>query len=105
MNIKDNSVSNIVADGFPQEYIIDIPKNLIINKKEDTITVDGALYRIEVYILKFNGFVQALYDLQNNKLQDINAKAPAGMSILVDTANNKVCVVNKKDMKLLNNKH
>ena len=95
MNIKDNSVSNIVADGFPQEYVIDIPKNLIINKKEDTITVDGALYRLEVYLLKFNGFVQALYDLQNNKLQDINAKAPAGMRILVDTTNNKIHLVNE----------
>lgn len=49
--------------------------------------------------------MQALYDLQNNRLQDINAKAPAGMRILVDTTNNKIHLVNENDMKIIINKH
>ena len=50
-------------------------------------------------MLKFNGYVQAIYDINDNKLQDINIQAPAGMTAFVDTTNNKIRIINKDDIK------
>lgn len=99
IDTKNNSVSHIISEGFPQEYVIDIPQNLIINKKEGTTIIQGITYRAEIYLLKFNGHVQAIYDI-NNKLQDIDIQAPAGMTAFIDTTNNKICIVNKDDIKI-----
>ena len=102
IDMKNNSVSHIVTEGFPQEYVLDIPKNSIINKKDGTIIIKGIPYRVEVYLLKFNGHVQAIYDM-NNKLQDINIQAPAGMKAVVDTINNKIYIANKDDIQTSKN--
>lgn len=102
MDTKNNAVSHIVAEGFPQEYVIDIPQNLIIDKKEGTTIIQGTTYRVEIYLLKFNGHIQAIYDI-NNKLQDINIQAPTGMTAIVDTTNNKICIVNKDVIKIPTN--
>lgn len=102
-NTKDNSVSRIVAEGFPQEYVIDIPQNLMIDKKYGTTIIQGTMYKAEIYLLKFNGYIQAIYDIKNNKLQDINMQAPAGMMVFVDTTNNKIRIVNKDDIKMPTN--
>ena len=102
-NTKDNSVSRIVAEGFPQEYVIDIPQNLIIDKKYGTTIIQGTMYKAEIYLLKFNGYIQAIYDIKNNKLQDINMQAPAGMMVFVDTTDNKIRIVNKDDIKMPTN--
>ena len=103
LNTKNNSASNIVAEGFPQEYVIDIPQNLIIDKKDGTTIIQGITYRAEIYLLKFNGHIHAIYDINNNKLQDIDIQAPAGMTVFVDTTNNKICIVNKDDIKMPTN--
>ena len=99
IDTKNNSASHIVAEGFPQEYVIDIPQNIIINKEECTTIIQGITYRVEIYLLKFNGYVQAIYDINDNKLQDINIQAPAGMTAFVDTTNNKIRIINKDDIK------
>lgn len=99
IDIKNNSASRIVAEGFPQEYVIDIPKNSIISKKDRATIIKGIPYRVEFYLLKFNGYVQAIYDM-NNKLRDINIQAPAGMTAFVDTTNNKIGIVNKDDIQM-----
>ena len=103
LNTKNNSASNIVAEGFPQEYVIDIPQNLIIDKKDGTTIIQGITYRAEIYLLKFNGHIHAIYDINNNKLQDIDIQAPAGMTVFVDTTNNKICIVTKDDIKMPTN--
>lgn len=97
IDAEKGSVSNVVAEGFPQEYVIDIPQNLLINKKDDMTMIQGVTYRAEVYLLKFNGYALAIYDIKNNKLQDIQIKAPAGMTVFVDTTNKRICIVNKID--------
>lgn len=100
IDMKNNSASNIVAEGYPQEYVIDVPQNLIISKKEGTTIIQDVTYREEICLLKFNGYVQAIYDINNNKLQDLNARAPVGMTISVDTINKKICFLNKDDIKM-----
>lgn len=99
IDTKNNSVRNIVAEGFPQEYVIDIPKNLIIDRKDGTTIIQGITCRAEIYLLKFKGYVQAIYDINDNKLQDVNIQAPAGMTAVVDTTNNRICLINKDDIK------
>ena len=95
MNISKNEIRNIVADGYPQEYTIDIPNTLIINKQCEMILVNNITYRNEKYVLKFGGYLSVLYDNVSNKVQDIGAKAPASMSMFVDTINKKVRIVDK----------
>ena len=49
------------------------------------IVKDGEnTYRIEKYQLKFGGYLLAIYDVGNNKLQGLQAKAPAGMKTNVN---------------------
>ena len=95
LNISKNEIQNIVADGYPQEYTIDIPNTLIINKQCEMILVNNITYRNEKYVLKFGGYLSVLYDNASNKVQDIGAKAPASMSMFVDTINMKVRIVDK----------
>lgn len=95
LDAKNNSASNIVADGFPQDYVIDIPQDLIIHKRDGKTVIDGITYRAEIYLLKFNGHVQAIYDIYNNKLQDVHIQAPAGMTVFVDTDNNVIRFIKK----------
>ena len=97
IDAEKGSASNIVAEGFPQEYVIDIPQNLLINKKDGTTMIQGITYKAEVYLLKFSGYALAIYDVKDNKLQDVQIKAPAGMTVLVDTTNKRICIVNKVD--------
>ena len=92
-----NSVSRIVTEGYPQEYVIDIPQDLIIEKKYGTTIIEGKVYRAEIYVLKFNGHIHAIFDIQNNKLQDINVQAPAGMTAIVDIDNKKIRIAKKDD--------
>jgi hypothetical protein len=89
-----NEVKNITANGFPQEYSIEIPQNIIVSKQSNMVSVKGVIYRAENYILKFNGQFNVLYDTDRNKIQHISAKAPAGMKIFIDSTNKKVCIVN-----------
>lgn len=102
IDTKNNSVSHIVAEGFPQEYVLDIPQNLIINKKDYPIVYQNIIYRNEVYSLKFNGYIQAIYDI-NNKLQNISIQSPAGMKACIDPAQNKIYVVDENDIKMCTN--
>ena len=93
MDIEKDEARNIVANGFPQEYSIDIPENLIVGKQYNNITINGTTYREEKYIFKFNGLLIVLYDVENNKIQDMTFKAPAGMKVLVNPTNKKVCLI------------
>lgn len=93
-----NAISNITTDGYPQDYKLDIPQNLIIHEDDDLITVHGALYRVKRFSLKFNGSVTALYDPHHSILQDISAKAPVGMDVFIDINNKVITLVSKSDI-------
>ena len=99
MDIKNNTVTNIVAEDYPQGYTLDIPVNLIISKRSSAALIHDTTYRVDCYLLKFNGRVQAIYDM-NDLLQDITIQAPAGMTAFVDTSNNKICLIKKDDIKM-----
>ena len=92
-----NSVSNITIDGYPQDYKLDIPQNLIIHEDDGWTTVRDVLYLVKRISLKFNGSVTALYDPHHMKLQDVAAEAPAGMNVLIDTNNKRITLVQKDD--------
>ncbi|ABX41309.1 SIR2 family NAD-dependent protein deacylase [Lachnoclostridium phytofermentans] len=94
-NIDRNEVSNVVIDGYPQAYSLDIPKNIIVNKQEGMIIIQGIEYRAEKYILKFGGYLNSIYDKVSGELQDISAKAPVGMTITVDETNKLLRIVAK----------
>ena len=90
INGKKGEVKNIVADGFPQEYIVNIPENLIIRKQDNIISIHGIKYRVETYVLKFSGAAHVVYDIVSNKIQDMRIEAPAGMKVFLDSTNKKV---------------
>lgn len=90
-----NEASNIASDGYPQEYSLDIPKNIILNKQEDVATIQGIEYRIEKYKFKFGGYLNATYDKVSGKLQDLSAKAPVGMIVFVNATDKLVSIVDK----------
>ncbi len=94
-NMDSNTVSALKTEGFPEKYKIDLPTELIVRKGSNIIIIEGITYRLEHITLKFGGLVEAVYDINTSELKDITAKAPAGMSIFVDTTNNKICVIEK----------
>lgn len=47
IDIRENKVENIVADGFPQEYSIDISHDIIIGAQEDLVSIQNVMYRME----------------------------------------------------------
>ena len=96
MDTNKSSISNIVAEGFPIEYVVEIPENLIINKQNDIKLINGTKYRIEFSLLKFNGYVIAIYDFLQNKLHDIKIQAPVGMSARIDTTNKRIYFISKQ---------
>lgn len=93
VDTKRNAVGNIAIEGYPQEYVLDVPKNIIIGKRTGKALVDGITYRAEHYILKFNGHVTAIYDLDTNELQDVDIQAPLGMTVIIDVENQKIRIV------------
>jgi hypothetical protein len=58
-------------------------------------TIQGIEYRFEKYILKFDGYLNAIYDKVSGKLQDVSAKAPVEMNVFVDVINKLVRIVDK----------
>lgn len=78
-DVHKNQVSNVVADGFPQEYSISIPSDILIGETSFVCEIEGCRYNGKRYQLKFGGYLLAVYDTTENKLQGIEAKAPAGM--------------------------
>lgn len=97
-DIESGGVKNIVIEGYPMEYSLDIPKNIIINKQEGISSVQGIKYRAEKYILKFGGYLVAIYDLKSGKIKDIDSKAPAGMSVFVDSKHKLVRIIDKSEI-------
>lgn len=83
-NIDGNEISNIVSEGFPQEYSIRIPTEIQIHMKSFQCKVKGCIYDAKYYELKFGGFLLSLYGVNDHKLRDVIAKAPAGMKIYVN---------------------
>ena len=47
IDIRENKVENIVAEGFPQEYSIDISHDIIIDMQEDLVSIQNEMYRME----------------------------------------------------------
>ena len=83
-HIDKDEATNIVSEGFPQEYTVKIPSNIVINSVQFIVKDGENTYRIEKYQLKFGGYLLAIYDVGNNKLQGLQAKAPAGMKTNVN---------------------
>lgn len=83
-DIDKDEATNIVSEGFPQEYTVKIPSNIVINSVQFIVKDGENTYRIEKYQLKFGGYLLAIYDVGNNKLQGLQAKAPAGMKTNVN---------------------
>lgn len=92
-DIEKNQINNIVGDGFPQEYSIHIPPEILISKKTLVWRLEGQNYNIDQYLLKFGGHLLAAYDIKDNKLQGIEAKAPAGMKAHVDSTTKTITFV------------
>jgi hypothetical protein len=97
-DINSNAAKNIVIEGFPQEYALNIPQSVIVNKQEGVTIIQGVKYHAKKYVLKFGGYLNAIYDEVSGKLQDVSAKAPAGMSVVLDETNKLVRIVNKSDV-------
>lgn len=96
-DIEKKQLGNIVAEGFPQEYKVSVPPQIVITKKDFSLKLEGNMYRAELYQLKFGGHLLALYDLAENKLQSFEAKAPAGMIAHVDPKSKRVIFVDKSE--------
>jgi len=97
-DINSNGVKNIVIKGYPQEYSLDIPQSVIVNKQEGVTIIQGVEYHAKKYVLKFGGYLNAIYDEVSGKMQDVSAKAPAGMSVFLDQTNKLVRIVDKSDV-------
>lgn len=95
LSISNNGAKNILIEGYPQEYSLDIPQSVIVNIQEGVTIIQGVKYYAKKYILKFGGYLNAIYDEASGKMQDICAKAPAGMSVFVDDTNKLVRIVDK----------
>lgn len=96
-DIEKKQLGNIVAEGFPQEYKVSVPPQIVINKKDFSLKLEGNMYRAELYQLKFGGRLFALYDLAENKLQSFEAKALAGMIAHIDPKSKRVTFVDKSE--------
>lgn len=96
-DIEKKRLGNIVAEGFPQEYKVSVPPQIVITKKDFSLKLEGNMYRAELYQLKFGGRLLALYDLAENKLQSFEAKAPAGMIAHIDPKSKRVIFVDKSE--------
>jgi hypothetical protein len=97
-DINSGGVKNIAIEGYPMEYSLDIPKRIIINKQEGISSVQGIKYRAEKYVLKFGGYLIAIYDLKSGKIKDIDSKAPTGMSVVVDSKHKLVSIIDKSEI-------
>lgn len=93
VDVKRKTGSNITTDGYPQEYFLEIPQSIIVNKQEGDIIFKGIECRIEKYVLKFGGYFIAIYDKISGELQECSGKAPAGMTIIQDVTNKLVRIV------------
>lgn len=92
-DMDKNMVSNIVAEGFPQEYTVNIPKELLVDTRSFQMEIEGQVYNAKCDKLKFGGEMMALYDIKENKLQSISAKAPAGMRASVNPLKKEVTFI------------
>lgn len=97
IDIRENKVENIVADGFPQEYSIDISHDIIIGAQEDLVSIQNVMYRMEKKQLKFGGYLIAIYDLQKSRLQQVELKAPAGMKAHINPTKKTIGLIYKSD--------
>lgn len=96
-DIEKNQIKNVVGDGFPQEYSIHIPPEILIrNDKPVVLKIDGQNYKVERYILKFGGYLLAAYDVTESKLQSVVAKAPAGMKTHMDCNEKIITFINNE---------
>lgn len=98
INIDNWKATNIVTDGFPQEYTVDIHKNLVVSKQQGIVVISGVKGRLEKYVLKFDGYADIVYDIVSNKIQAMNIKAPVGMKVSIDIKNKKVCLVDEVNL-------
>lgn len=94
-DIETNGINLVKTEGFPEEYELKIPPELIIKKLQGFFTVQNKNYPAEKYILKFGGYLVAVYDINEHKLLEFDAHAPAGMMTHIDVNTKQITFVNK----------
>ena len=98
-DIDREQISNIVAEGFPQEYSINVPCSLVVDDRSYVCEIGGQPYNVKQYQLKFGGSLMAVYDATGNSLQDIQAKAPAGMKVHLNPVKKEITFVAGESLK------
>lgn len=93
VDLNNNAVKHVSIEGYPQEYTLGIPQNIILNKQDGLTIISGIEYRAEKYTLKFGGYLTAIFDKASGKMQDVDAKAPAGMLVNIDIANKLISFI------------
>lgn len=94
-----NMISHVVAEGFPQEYTVNIPKEIIIYTQTFHVEIEGQIYNVKHDKLKFGGEITTFYDIKENKLQEISAKAPAGMKASIDPSKKEVTFIKAESVR------
>ncbi len=78
------------------EYVINISEELILERKNEQIILDNKKYYAEIYVLKFGGEAQLIYDLTTKKLAfDPYIKAPAGMTVIRNDSYRNFSIIKK----------
>lgn len=93
---KKLAMKNIVLEGYPQEYKLNIPDDLIVKKHNKGVIINGIKYRIEECLLKFGGHSQIIYDTINNQIQNINIEAPAGKEVYISRMDKTISLIDKR---------
>lgn len=97
-DMETNGVNIFKSEGFPEEYEVKVPPELILHKFQGYINVQNKIYPAEKYFLKFGGYLFAVYDTVTHKLLDFEAKSPAGMVAHINVNLRLITFINKKDV-------
>lgn len=92
-DMENNQISNIVSKGFPQEYSICVPEEIQIRVNMFRCKIGAHVYNAKYYELKFGGYLIALCDVSTHTLQEVFAKAPAGMKTFADPIKKEITFV------------
>lgn len=92
-DIEKNAIFSLKADGYPQEYSLDIQDRIKLSMERFHAKINGKNCYVEKYTLKFGGFLLAVYDEENRILQHVEAKAPAGMKCFASPIEKKITFI------------
>ena len=102
-NMENNQISNIVSKGFPQEYSICVPEEIQIRVNSFRCKIGAHAYNAKYYELKFGGYLICLYDVNTHTLQEIFAKAPAGMKTFTNPIKKEITFVKNECVHMSSN--